>query len=113
MTALWPAEMNSEVLLLIVSLQKLYFEPLRVIAVFCDRSRCRAPQLELLLPLPSCPFQQTFDLLPLIVSAGATVATGSRPLSLLVAASPWLTGGRITGPSPTTVAGFVQLGSVK
>src|SRR6476646_5268099 len=113
MTALWPAEMNSEVLLLMVSLQKLYFDPPRVIAVFCDRSRWRAPQLELVLPLPSCPFQQTLFLLPLIVSPGVTVATGSRPLSLLVAASPWFTGGRMTGPSPTTVAGLVQLESVK
>src|SRR6476620_5880312 len=77
MTALWPAEMNSEVLLLIVSLQKLYFEPPSVIAVFCDRSRWRVPQPESVFPLPLCPFQQTFDLLPLIVSAGVTVARGA------------------------------------
>src|SRR3954453_10476571 len=101
MTALWPAEMNSEVLLLMVSLQKLYFEPPRVIAVFCWRSRCRVPQELSTVPFPLCPFQQTFDLLPLIVSAGETVAGGRRALSLLVAASPWFTGGRISCSSPT------------
>src|SRR5581483_2719685 len=107
MTTVWPAATSSELLLLIVSLQKLYLEPVRVTVLFVPTASSRLPQLPAL-PFAFTPFQQADALLPL---------TRSRlkkfELLLLVATSPWFTGGRITGPWPTTVLGTVQFGSWK
>ena len=70
-------------------------------------SRWREPQAPLD-PLPLMPFQQALVLLPLIGSSAK-----KRLLSLTVAASPWLTGGRLSGSWFTVDHGCAQSGSWK
>jgi hypothetical protein len=58
-------------------------------------------------PSASLPLQQASALLPLTTSS-----VKKRPLSLLVAASPWLTGGSVSSCSITVVPLVLQSGSV-
>src|SRR5215208_3548468 len=100
MTTLLPPETSSDELLLVVSLQKTYWEPPRVTALALPMSRCRAPQLPIV-PSAFLPFQQARALLP------ETALTGSWPKSrLLLLVRGTLTGGRLMSSWPTSVVGF-------